>query len=733
MQEFLSISGLFNAVVSLIFGIIVLSKNKQQRINQIFFLLTLATASWSIGYWRWMALESNYDLALSWIRLLTISSFFMPIFYFHWVTIFIEKKYKIILLLGYLSTFFYCFFIFSNELIAGLQPQPSFIFYPVAGRLYSLFLITNFFGLFFGGSLLLFVNFLKSHGLKRAQLLYAVVGATIAIAGGGTNFFLWYGINIPPIGNILVPFYVILFSVAIIKYRLMGIKTIVSRLYTYGLLAAFSYAFFYFAILTDEAILGSIYHPGVLVLGPLKSVLFAILLVPLFDKIQKSSDSLFYSNYNPRRIIKDLSIKLNSVINLNQLLISLSEEFKKILTTEDIAVFVFNRELRERQDICYRLGNEYQSPLKLGSDLKQSLFGEKKIIIRDEEERAGRKKIVKEMDNMKAKVISPLTIHSKVIGFILLKDKLSDDPYTQEDIEFLEIISSQAAVAIENAHLYQEVEDFNMTLQHRVDEQTQELQTKADHLKKLMEMRSEFLDITSHQLRTPVSVIKGVLSMMEEGSVPPEKQKDFIRGALEKSIKLGEIINDILRASEMDTERFSLHLKSVDLNELFKKVEAEKIRSANARNIKLNFILPPEPLPPVLSDDRYLEQALVNLINNALQYTIKGSITVSVTAQKKTVLIRIIDTGIGIPKKDLPKLFQKFGRAENAVVTYTDGSGLGLYIIKEIIDANPGAKIEIEKTDVNKGTTMAMTLPIYDEKLLQAAVVPAVAKATQKV
>jgi signal transduction histidine kinase len=182
----------------------------------------------------------------------------------------------------------------------------------------------------------------------------------------------------------------------------------------------------------------------------------------------------------------------------------------------------------------------------------------------------------------------------------------------------------------------------------------------------------------------------------------------------------------------MDTDRFTIRLQPVDLNELMKKVESEKMRSANTRNIKLIFNYPVEPMPPVLSDERYLEQALVNLINNALQYTMKGSITVSVTVEDDHVVIRVADTGIGIPEKDLTKLFHKFGRAENAVVTFTDGSGLGLYIIKKIVDANPGAKIEIEKTDVNKGTTFALTLPIYFDRLMPTNAQALVAKMINK-
>lgn len=725
-----AVSSLLTAILSFMLGFFVLSKNFQSRLNRSWFYVSMCIGFWSYCLFRVVTAE-NYGQALLFQQLFDISAIFIPIFYFQFIISLLklnDKKRELVLL--YLCGLVLVILSFFTSFKSGVAPLYDFNYWVKAGPVYFIF------PLFF--SLVMFYAFylqlinLKHHGIiTRNQIKSILLAGVIGYLGIASDFFPQL-INIYPIGNYLVIFYVAAAAFAIVRYRLLGIRMIASRLYTYCLLAAFAYAFFYFIILSEEVIFGNLYQPGFLVIGPVESIIFAIMLVPLFDKIQKSGDILFYSGYNPRRIIKDLSVKLSSVIDLDELIKSLNEEFKKILAAEKIEVFIFARDKQVRPDVCFRLGGKTEATVEIGPALKESFHKEKRIIVLDEEERAGRKKMVRELERLKAKVIAPLSIRSKVHGFIMLKEKMNGSFYSQEDIDFLEIISAQAAVAIENAYLYQEVADFNENLKEKVDEQTRELKGKAEHLKKLMEMRSEFLDITSHQLRTPVSVIKGVLSMLEENSVPEEKRKEFIRGALEKSIKLGETINDILRASEMDTDRFTIRLQPVDLNELMKKVESEKMRSANTRNIKLIFNYPPEPLPPVLSDERYLEQALVNLINNSLQYTMKGSITVSVTVEGESIKIRVADTGIGIPEKDLTKLFHKFGRAENAVVTFTDGSGLGLYIIKKIVDANPGAKIEIEKTDVNKGTTFALTLPIYFDRLMPTNAQSMVAKMINK-
>jgi signal transduction histidine kinase len=322
-------------------------------------------------------------------------------------------------------------------------------------------------------------------------------------------------------------------------------------------------------------------------------------------------------------------------------------------------------------------------------------------------------KTLKLLDELNIVVLVPLVVKNDVIGLLALGPKESRDIYNNEDLRVLKMIAAQGATAIENARLYAEVQAFGATLQKKVDEQTREIKAKAEHLKKLMDMRSEFLDITSHQLRTPVSVIKGVLSMLEEGSIPKDREKDFIKGAMEKSIKLGEIINDILRASEMDSDKFTMTIRSIDLNEMMKKINDDKVRSAEMK--KLKFFMDVPELPPVWTDPKYVEHAIVNLINNSIQYTVEGSITVTAEVNPTHVIIRVTDTGIGIPPEAREKLFTKFARAANAVTTFTDGTGLGLFIIKQIVDANPGAKIEIERTEVNKGTTFAYWLPRADQ------------------
>jgi signal transduction histidine kinase len=314
------------------------------------------------------------------------------------------------------------------------------------------------------------------------------------------------------------------------------------------------------------------------------------------------------------------------------------------------------------------------------------------------------------MKKIKTSICLPLLVGEEYIGIIFLGNKPSASAYSKEELECLSIFSSHASISIANAMHYQQVRDYSLNLKKKVNEQTKDILEKNEHLKKLLEMRSEFLNITSHQLRTPVTVIKGTLDMLRKGDLSKEDRKVLIETAFNKSLKLGDIVNDILLASEMKSDKFDVQMERVFVDEVVKEVYNDK--KIDAFNKKIELILKtPEKVSPVLSNAKYLKQAIYNLVNNALQYTLRGDITIKLTEENDKVFLRVIDTGIGIPQESLPKLFQRFSRAPNAVATFTDGTGLGLFIIKEIIESHKGAKVYVESTELGKGTTFTIELP----------------------
>jgi signal transduction histidine kinase len=273
----------------------------------------------------------------------------------------------------------------------------------------------------------------------------------------------------------------------------------------------------------------------------------------------------------------------------------------------------------------------------------------------------------------------------------------------------------------------QDFKKLSKTLQQKVEKQTKNIIDKNVHLEKLLEMRSKFLDTTSHQLRTPVSVMKGVLEMINTGeidNIDPKQRKILMEGVFQKAKKLEQIISDILDATEIDTSHFVLSSslsQDLQLEELINNVVQSHQLDVKTGNITLEYQKPKKLLPKIKGSRKHLEQVFNNLLDNAIKYTPtlntqtgeKGKVSISIAKVENSVVIEISDNGIGVPEKEINGLFEKFVRASNAKEMYTDGTGLGLYIVKEIIAGHSG-KIDIE-SNLGKGSTFTVHLPIQNK------------------
>ncbi|HLA25733.1 MAG TPA: ATP-binding protein [Patescibacteria group bacterium] len=227
--------------------------------------------------------------------------------------------------------------------------------------------------------------------------------------------------------------------------------------------------------------------------------------------------------------------------------------------------------------------------------------------------------------------------------------------------------------------------------------------------------KSEFISIAAHQMRTPLSGIKWTLKMMLDGDFGPTtaKQKSF----LEKSYQINEqmiiLIRDLLDVARLEEGRFGFEFSESDLiGNISAAIESYK-QAAQNKGIDLEFILPESDIPKIFTDPAKISLVISNLIDNAVKYTNKGSVKVSMEIREPYVHIKVKDTGIGIPKKAKLQLFNKFFRAANALQNQTEGSGLGLFIIRNIIKRH-GGDIWFESTE-GEGTEFAFSLPLRKE------------------
>lgn len=231
---------------------------------------------------------------------------------------------------------------------------------------------------------------------------------------------------------------------------------------------------------------------------------------------------------------------------------------------------------------------------------------------------------------------------------------------------------------------------------------------------KLVErMKTEFVSLSAHQLRTPLSAIKWTLRMLLDGDLGKvnEEQREFIEKTYQSNERMIVLINDLLNVTRIEEGKYLYKPVFSQIENIVQFVINSLKEEIKKKKIQLEFQKPEEKLPKVKMDVEKMRLAISNLINNAITYTLDGGkVTVSLKGGKKEIEFSVRDTGVGIPEEQQKRVFTKFFRATNALRMETDGTGLGLFITKNIIEAH-GGKIWFESKE-NKGTTFYFTLPI---------------------
>ena len=226
--------------------------------------------------------------------------------------------------------------------------------------------------------------------------------------------------------------------------------------------------------------------------------------------------------------------------------------------------------------------------------------------------------------------------------------------------------------------------------------------------------KSEFVSVAAHQLRTPITGIRWSFNALldrEMGEINSDQQK-LLEDGLKSSIRMIDLINDLLNVARIEEGRFGLRFKKQPFDPIMQDIIESHRNTMEEKGIL--FFLDMQPgIPSLNIDEEKMNIALDNIFDNAIKYTSPGgTITVSIKEEKNYLRVSVNDTGIGIPKDQTDKLFVKFFRADNALRFQTSGSGLGLYVVKNIIEAH-GGTVTVGSEE-NKGTTISFTLPIPD-------------------
>ena len=312
-------------------------------------------------------------------------------------------------------------------------------------------------------------------------------------------------------------------------------------------------------------------------------------------------------------------------------------------------------------------------------------------------------------------VSAPILIKEGVIGAVLVGSESIYAPITSGDKEIVSILASQIGQALENARLFEETWRSHQELESKIKERTKELSEALEEIKKVTKRKSDFVSAVAHELRTPLTSVKGYAALLIAGKLgeisPGVKQR------LEKINKhadgLTQLINDILDISRIESGRQEMKIEAINVPEIIESVADLLMPQLKEKDIQLVKDVT-DDVKAVAADQGQIKRVFINLLSNALKYTPpKGTITIRARKKDALAQIDISDTGIGISPNNLPKLFQEFYREDTETNQNVKGTGLGLALVKSIIEAHQG-KIWVESR-LGIGTTFSFTMPLTAE------------------
>jgi signal transduction histidine kinase len=262
-------------------------------------------------------------------------------------------------------------------------------------------------------------------------------------------------------------------------------------------------------------------------------------------------------------------------------------------------------------------------------------------------------------------------------------------------------------LAVQNAKLYTSLETTSEKLKVTIDQ----LKKANEQTQNLDKLKDEFVSLASHELRTPMTAIRGSLSTILEGYAGElsKESREFLTAAYNENDRLIRLVNNLLNISRIESGMFKFNIAPVNLNDLIYDVTNSFMAAAKEKSLSFTYNQN-KAVPAISADGDKIREVLINLIGNAVKFTHKGGVTVNLEQKEGMLVTSIADTGSGISKDDQDLLFKKFSQVQDNYAKQTGGTGLGLYICKIIIEGLKG-KIWLDST-LGKGSTFYFSLPI---------------------
>jgi signal transduction histidine kinase len=452
-------------------------------------------------------------------------------------------------------------------------------------------------------------------------------------------------------------------------------------------------------------------------------ILIAIIFEPLKNFLQSLTDRfLFSKEYNPKILLGEITNTTSGSLDLKKILNNLSKKIGDAFHPAKLAFALMDAKGRigisnqsgfdSKEIVLFIKNKEKVLPLYFKNAGDIYIISELAMQSKKGEYQPRDPQLLVDLNKIGIELLIPLFVKNKLVGVLAMGEKKNNDPYSSEDLSTLQIISRQIAIALENASLYDQVTDLNVHLQDRVDEQTKEIRGKNQELeianaqlRQLDKAKTDFIDIASHQLRTPPTAVKGYVSMLVDGDFGRVtiKQKEILKIVFDANERQIALIENLLNLARLEAGRMEFSFEPADMVEMADGVIKELIPLAKQKDLALNFTKPKESIPNIKVDKIKIRQVIVNLVENAIKYTPKGNVNVDMKRNGEKLIFCVTDSGVGITKEDFYNLFQKFAHGTTGEAR-AKGTGIGLYVAKKMVEAHPGGRIWAESAGQGKGS-----------------------------
>ncbi len=710
-MTFLALTGLLNFLGSASLAAVVLFKNPRGILNRNFSYNSLSIAFYSAGYFVWQ-LSSTPEMATIWFRVLFTGIILINLTFLFYVFALIEKlnRRKIELAVYTVINIIFIALNLCSMLYTKLEPRFGLGFWPVPTVLFHIYLAFWIWQLLYGFILLLW-SLKATTGRLREQIKYTIASGLIGFIGGASNWPMWYKIDFLPYPNILIVVYIGLMGFAIIRYRLMDIKIVLTRT---GIFLAI-----YTLVLGSPVLIGLHTNFGFLsfvtmfILATIGPILYRFLL-------GKAEDVLLSKQREYQKVLNESVVFMLREHSLDRLLKLIIYGMKTIIKVDYAAIF-----LNDKEHECFTLkaANTYQVipegfSIPCGNPTIELLMEHKRPLVLEEMSH-----LFHSDTDRKIKMVVPSFFDNRLLGFLLLGEKENKTFYTMDDLQTFELLSHQTAMAIENC-LY--MEERKKTQERLFQaEKLAFIGGMAEGVAHQIRNRLNHFSLGSRQIQHEIADFQKLHEDIINRNQPIRETFDSLyeisESIVENVIRTNAVIQGILNYTIADDKRNTFSdFPFMDVAE--GAIDLAKIKHG-IDELPIKTEIDPDAM--TFGVMTQLMESIYNLIDNSYEAieekrnSFKSSeerknyeplILIRHTQQPDGSLIEIIDNGIGVADADTKKIFAPYFTTKSSFKSQSE-SGIGLYVVHRIIEENHKGKIWF-KSAYMKGTTFFIKLPI---------------------